>query len=57
VAPARVEILTDPHSELQRRNVRLRAVSNLWPLRDAFVASSLQFSVSRIRNALPRRVA
>jgi hypothetical protein len=56
VVPARVEILTDPLSELQRRNVGLRVVSNLWPLRDAVVASSLQFSVIRIRNALPRRV-
>jgi hypothetical protein len=54
VAPARVEVFDDPISELRRRDVDLRIVPNLWPLRDAVVASSLQFSIIRMRNALPR---
>ena len=54
VLPARVEVLADPVSELRRRGVELRALPNLWPLRDAVVASSLQFSIIRMRNALPR---
>jgi hypothetical protein len=31
-----------------------RIVSNLWPLRDAVVASTLRFSIIRMRSALPR---
>jgi hypothetical protein len=57
VAPTRVDALEDPVSELQRRGVELRRLSNLWPLRDAVVASSLQFSIIRMRNALPRSAA
>jgi hypothetical protein len=54
VAPACVEVIDDPLSELRRRGVELRVVPNLWPLRDAVVASSLQFSIIRMRNALPK---
>jgi hypothetical protein len=54
VVPACVEALDSPITELQRRGVDLRIVSNLWPLRDAVVASTLQFSIIRMRNALPR---
>lgn len=57
VVPTRVETLDAPLSELQRRGVELRIVFNLWPLRDAVVASSLQFSIIRMRNALPRSAA
>jgi Family of unknown function (DUF6886) len=57
VLPARVEVLEDPVSELRRRGAELRVVPNLWPLRDAVVASSLQFSIIRMRNALPRSAA
>jgi hypothetical protein len=56
VAPMRVEVLEDPIAELQRRGVALRVVDSLWPLRDAVVASSLQFSIIRMRNALPSLV-
>jgi Family of unknown function (DUF6886) len=49
-----VELVEQPISELERRGVRLRLVPDLWPLRDAVVASSLQFSIIRMRNALPR---
>ena len=57
VAPALVEVLDDPITELLRRGVELRFVSNLWPLRDAVVASTLRFSLIRMRNALPRATA
>jgi hypothetical protein len=55
VVPAGVEVLRDPISELRRRGVELRVVPNLWPLRDVVIASSLQFSIIRMRNASPRR--
>ena len=54
VEPMLVEVLDRPIDELLRRGVDLRVVSNLWPLRDAVVASTLQFSIIRMRNALPR---
>ena len=54
VVPARVEVFDDPVAELLRRGVALRVVPSLWPLRDAVVASSLKFSIIRMRNALPR---
>jgi hypothetical protein len=54
VVPARVEVLDDPMAELLRRGVELRILPNLWELRDAVVASTLQFSIIRMRNALPR---
>ena len=34
--------------------IELRAVPNLWPLWDEVVASTLEFSGMRLRNALPR---
>jgi hypothetical protein len=57
VVPARVEVFDDPVAELLKRGVELRFVPNLWALRDAVVASSLQFSLIRMRNALPRPTA
>jgi hypothetical protein len=57
VVPALLEVFDDPISELLRRRVELRVVPNLWPLCDAVVASSLQFSMIRMRNALPRSAA
>lgn len=54
VAPAYVEVMDSPISELLRRGVELRLMPNLWPLRDAVVASSLQFSIIRMRNAQER---
>ena len=53
VVPTRVEALKDPISELECRGVELRILPSLWPLRDAVVASSLQFSIIRMRNARP----
>ena len=54
VVPARVEILSDVVAALLERGVELRFVPSLWPLHDAVVASSLQFSMIRMRNAQPR---
>ena len=57
VVPARVEVFDDPIAEVLRRGVELRFVPSLWTLRDAVVASSLQFSLIRMRNASPRATA
>jgi hypothetical protein len=54
VAPTSVRVIDDPLAELEKRDVELRVVPTLWPLRDAVVASSLQFSIIRMRNAQPR---
>jgi hypothetical protein len=54
VVPARVDVIDDVVTELRRRNVELRVESNLWPLRDAVAASTLMFSIIRMRNAQPR---
>jgi hypothetical protein len=53
VIPTCVEVFDDPVSALLSRGVELRVVPNLWSLRDAVVASSLQFSIIRMRNARP----
>lgn len=55
VIPARMEVFDDLLAELRRRDVELRIVPNLWPLRDAVAASTLRFSMIRMRNARPRR--
>ncbi|HEX6650784.1 MAG TPA: hypothetical protein VF075_14635 [Pyrinomonadaceae bacterium] len=57
VVPARVEVIEDPIVELIKREVEVRFVPDLWPLRDAVIASTLQFSVIRMTNALPRVAA
>ena len=54
VTPTQVDVIDDPAAELRRRNVDLRIESNLWPLRDAVAASSLMFSIIRMRNAQAR---
>jgi hypothetical protein len=48
-----VDVIDGPIFELRRRHVEIRILPNLWSLRDAVVASSLQFSIIRMRNALP----
>lgn len=54
VAPGRVDVYDDVMTELLKRRAELRFVPDLWPLHDAVAASSLQFSMIRMRNALPR---
>jgi len=53
VLPVRVEAIEDPVAELITRGVDLRILASLWPLRDAVLASSLRFSMIRMRNAEP----
>ncbi len=47
--------IDSPILELTARGVELRVVPSLWPLRDAVLESSLQFSFIRMRNARPRQ--
>lgn len=54
VTPTRIDVIDDVVSALQQRGVALRTVDSLWTFRDAVVASSLQFSIIRLRNARPR---
>jgi hypothetical protein len=54
VEPAQVETFDDPMVELLRRGVELRLMPELWTLSDAVAASSLRFSIIRMRNALRR---
>ena len=51
VVPTCVEVLDDLIVELLKRGVEVGFVPSLWPLRDAVVASTLQFSLIRMRNA------
>jgi len=57
VVPARVEVFDDAVAELLKRGAELRFVPSLWPLHDAVVASTLRFSIIRMRNARPRPAA
>src|SRR5207247_6738373 len=57
VVPSRIEVFDDPVAEVLGRGIELRIVPSLWPLRDAVVASSLQFSLIRMCKALPRSAA
>ena len=54
VTPVGVEVVDDVITRLLGSGTELRFVPNLWPLRDAVVASTLQFSLIRMRNALAR---
>ncbi|HEY0035300.1 MAG TPA: hypothetical protein VGB66_01370 [Longimicrobium sp.] len=54
VVPGRVEVIEDVIAELLGRGVELRFLPSLWHLHDAVAASSLRFSMIRMRNAAPR---
>ena len=54
VTPASVELIADVESRLRAQQVDLRVLPNLWTLHDAIAASSLEFSMIRMRNAQPR---
>jgi hypothetical protein len=51
VSPTGVDAVLNPRADLERRGVKLRVLNDLWPLHDAVVASSLIFSMIRMRNA------
>ncbi|MBA3946123.1 MAG: hypothetical protein H0X37_16360 [Herpetosiphonaceae bacterium] len=53
IVPRSVTPLNDLLGELLKRDVELRVMPSLWKLRDAIIASTLQFSIIRMRNALP----
>ncbi|HEY0022888.1 MAG TPA: hypothetical protein VGB24_08260 [Longimicrobium sp.] len=54
VVPERVEVIDDVITELLARGVELRFLPSLWHLHDAVAASSLRFSMIRMRIAAPR---
>jgi hypothetical protein len=51
VVPVRVQAINDPLAELAKRGAEVRFLPDLSPLRDAVVASTLQYSLIRMRNA------
>jgi hypothetical protein len=53
VVPRSMTPLTDLLGELVKRDVELRVTPSLWRLRDAVIASTIQFSIIRMRNARP----
>lgn len=55
VEPLGCTRVDDLVAELLRRDVELRLVPDLWPLRDEIAASTREFSIIRFRNARPRR--
>lgn len=54
IEPIAVERIDDSLTALATRGVEVRVLQDFWPLRDAVVGSSLQFSIIRQRNAAPR---
>jgi hypothetical protein len=55
VVPRSVTPIDDLLGELLEHDVELRVMPSLWKLRDLVVASTLQFSIIRMRNAQPAR--
>ena len=53
VTPGHVELIDEVIPAILARGVELRLLPNLWHLHDAVASSSLQFSMIRMRNALP----
>jgi hypothetical protein len=53
VAPLAMTTISDVLVALLARGVELRVLPSLWPLRERVIASSLQFSIIRMRNAQP----
>jgi hypothetical protein len=54
VKPLRVEKMNDLLTELIAADVELRVMPSLWKLYDAVAASTLEFSIIRMRNARSR---
>ena len=51
VVPKSVTVVEDLVGAMAKRDVELRVTPSLWPLRDRVVASSIQYSCYRMRNA------
>lgn len=54
VIPLERRVIDDPLGQLLERGVELRVTPSLWVLHDQLPASSLQYSIIRMRNAQPR---
>lgn len=54
VCPARVHEVTQLVTAIKEQGAAFQTLDNLWPLSDEIVASTLQFSMIRMRNAKPR---
>ncbi len=54
IVPVAVTSIPDLLTALLAHDVELRIMPSLWGLRDRVVASTLQFSIIRMRNARPR---
>jgi len=54
VQPLEVTLLVDLPVRIAQAGAELRVVDTLWPLHDSVVASGLDFSMIRMRNAGPR---
>ena len=54
VVPTGVSTVRDGLAALAAAGAEVRVLQDFWGLRDAVVASSLQFSIIRTRNARPR---
>jgi hypothetical protein len=54
VVPLSVRVVDDCLSELGRRGVEVRVMSNLWRLHDEVASSTLGYSMIRMRNAAPQ---
>jgi hypothetical protein len=54
VTPSAMTRIENLLEALLQHDVELRVLPSLWPLSDAVIASSLQFSNIRMRNAAPR---
>lgn len=55
VTPSGVRVVTDLWGELIAQGAEVRVLQDFWPLCDQVAASTLEFSICRARNALPRR--
>ncbi len=54
VRPIAVTVINNCLNELASRKIDIQFVPNLWNIADAVAQSSLNFSIIRMRNALPR---
>lgn len=57
VRPVGMRVVNDLMAELIAQGAEVRVLQDFWPLRDAVAASTLEFSISRTRNARPRRTS
>jgi hypothetical protein len=53
VEPMGMQVIDQPLVHLVQRDVELRVMPSLWELREAVLDSTLDFSITRMRNAAP----